>query len=116
MPSTLNESELPSWFAYPHQYLRLVEQGVVNLTPWHIIGGSEALSRLSGLQNRYPGRDLVPFAVRQDNDLVACWEKSAPERVFVIKDFASEGWESISDYNSFWDWFRRACEDMIDFG
>lgn len=115
MVSILEQHELPTWFTYPEEYLRLVEQNVIDLTPWHILDRDEAVRRMDGIRKRYAKRELVPFAIRQDNSWVACWEKSVPGRVLVINDFASEGWESVKEHNTFWEWFRSACEDMIGF-
>jgi len=47
---------------------------------------------MRGLQERYPGRMLVAFARREDNDDVACWEAGGGGKVIVIHDFASDGW------------------------
>jgi hypothetical protein len=115
MVTLLQQHELPGWLEYPVGYLRLVDQGVTNLTPWHLIDKPEVIERMLGLRKRFPRRDLFPFALRQDNDLVACWENNQPEKVVVIKDFASEGWENTKTHNSFWEWFRAACDDMISF-
>ncbi len=115
MITIVPNSELPSWLEYPEGYLRLVNQGVTDLTPWHIIGMERVVNRMSGLCSRFPNRNLFPFAIRQDNDLIACWEKTTPGKVVVIKDFATPGWEGFSAYDSFWHWFRAACNDMIDF-
>lgn len=46
---------------------------------------------------------------------MACWEKSNPNKIVIIHDFASEGWERVMDYNDFWEWFRTAIEEMIEF-
>jgi hypothetical protein len=70
---------------------------------------------LAGLTERYPTRKLIPFARRQDNDDIACWQVGANEEVFIIHDFASPGWEQHGQFASFYDWFRRAVEDLIEF-
>ena len=72
-----------------------------------------ALSWFRGLQERYPARELFPFAFRQDNDDVACWAKGMGERVFVIHDFASPGYEDVEEFNDVWSWFRVAVEETI---
>jgi len=111
----LDEAELPSQFAYPRQFRRAVELGITNLEPWYIIDGDSLRTTIAGLRERYPARRLVPFARRQDNDDIACWDLDADEKVFVIHDFASPGWEQRGIFASFWDWFRKAVEDMIEF-
>ncbi len=105
--------ELPEWFEYPNSFSRLVEQGLVHITPWHIMEADRALVHARGLAERYPSRELFPFAYRQDNDDVACWSKGTKERVFVIHDFASAGWEDEASFSDVWAWFRSAIDDTI---
>ena len=66
-----------------------------------------------GLAERYPSRELFPFAYRQDNDDVACWANGAGEKVFVIHDFASAGSEGEAEFDDVWAWFRSAIEETI---
>lgn len=106
---------LPSWVSDTGPFSRLLDQGLANLTPWHLMTDSEMTERVAGLKRRYPERELWPFARRQDRDDVACWEKGQPREVVVIHDFASAGYEQRQRYGSFWDWFRSAIEDMIEF-
>jgi hypothetical protein len=103
----------PDWVEYPRAYLRLVNQGLVQLTPWHILEGGSALERFKGLAARYPARVLFPFAYRQDNDDVACWEKGAGEKVLIVHDFASPGFEDEGTFGDVWSWFRAAVEETI---
>lgn len=107
--------ELPAWVVDAAGFHRLLVQGLLDLTPWHLMTESEMGERGVGLQRRYPERELWPFARRQDRDDVACWERSQPGAVIVIHDFASAGHEQRQRYSSFWDWFRAAIEDMIEF-
>lgn len=93
---------------------RLHEQGLLNLAPWHVMPRELALKRMRGLRQRY-ARKYVPFARRQDNDDLACFDPSVPDVVVVIHDFASEATEVRRQFPSFWDWFRMAIEDMITF-
>jgi hypothetical protein len=115
MEELLTAEMLPDGFEYPADFLRLVEQGITDLTPWHVLSGERLRLRRIGLLERYPGRDLVPFARRQDNDDLACWEGTDAGRVRTIHDFASPGWEERRGHTAFWDWFRAAIEDMIAF-
>ncbi|SHI74466.1 hypothetical protein SAMN02745181_0785 [Rubritalea squalenifaciens DSM 18772] len=73
----------------------------------------EALKKYKGLQDRYPCRQLFPFACRQDCDDVACWEREADEAVKIIHDFASPGWEDSGEYPDLWAWFRDAIDETI---
>jgi hypothetical protein len=111
----LGPDETPVGFVYPRQFLHILELGLVNLEPWYIVEGDELRRIVSGLRERYPDRGLVPFARRQDNDDVACWEGEQGEAVFTVHDFASPGWEQRARFDDFWAWFRRAVEDMIEF-
>lgn len=70
-----------------------------------------SLRQAEAMAKRYPGRVLFPFAYRQDCDDVACWEKGHGERVFIVHDFASPGWEQSEVYEHVWAWFRMAAEE-----
>ena len=99
---------------YPAGIERVIKQGLVELSPWHIMDRELAKQRLHGLRERYQ-KMYVPFAWRQDNDDIACLEVERPGRVVIVHDFASEGYERRQEFPSFWDWFRAAVEDMIAF-
>ena len=70
--------------------------------------------RFQGLRKQYPDRKLILFAIRQDNDDVACWDIEQGN-VAVVHDFASTGWERRAEFAGFYDWFRQAVEDFIAF-
>jgi hypothetical protein len=106
-------NQRPVWLEYPHSFCRLAEQGLVHLTPWHIMEAERAIVHARGLAERYPSRELFPFAYRQDNDDVACWSRGTGEKVFVIHDFASTGWEDEAAFDDVWAWFRSAIEETI---
>jgi hypothetical protein len=103
----------PSWLEYPHSFNRIVEQSLVHVTPWHILEAERALTQFRRLAERYPSRELFPFAYRQNNDDLACWSKGSGEKVFIIHDFASPGWENEAEFNDVWTWFRAAVEETI---
>lgn len=114
MADLLPKAELPDGFRYPPEIIRIIDLGLTNLEPWWIIQGDLLSDRASGLRQRYPNRRLVPFAVRQDNDDVACWDVDQGV-VAIIHDFASSGFEQrqvLADFNA---WFRVAVEDLINF-
>ncbi len=115
MERLLKEDELPDWFDYPHELLRIVNQEIIDLDPWIILQGDQLRTRFDGIKNRYPSRALVPFARREDNDDVACWDKDYPGKVVIIHDFASSGYEQKEEFENFWDWFRSAIEVMIEY-
>lgn len=110
-----NKSKLPNEFIYPESFLKVVRLNLINLDPWIIMNSDQVVSRMDGLKNRYPTRVLVPFARRIDNDDLACFEQLKGERVQVIHDFASTGFEQRKEFNVFWDWFKEAIDEMIEF-
>jgi hypothetical protein len=112
--NVLEPNDLDVKVKLPDGLVRIVEQNLVNLTPWHVMPRELAVKRLHGLRQRY-SRKYVPFARRQDNDDLACIDPEAPETVVVVHDFSSEGNELRQRFDSFWDWFRSAVEQMIDF-
>jgi hypothetical protein len=115
MDRLLSADEKPSWFVYPDEFNRTVELGLINLEPWSVLFGSELREKLQGLRIRYPERELVPFAQRQDNDDVVCWEKGDSNKVVLIHDYASPGYEQRRVFDDFWLWFKSAIDDMIYF-
>jgi len=106
----LPEDQRPNWLTYPRAFQRIVEQSLVDIAPWHIMEAQQAAARCEGLAKRYPSRMLFPFAFRQDNDDLACWSMGAGEKVFVIHDFASPGWENVATFEDVWSWFRSAVD------
>jgi len=115
MLKILEEPERPQWFQYPSSYLRAVNQNLVDLTPWYLMDAGKVLERMAGLKRRYPDRDLFPFARRDDNDDVACFERNGNESVVLIHDFASPGFEQRHVFPTFWEWFKYAVDEMILF-
>ena len=114
MAHLLRPDELPVGFSYPREFLRIVELGLLDLEPWRVLHGNLLRSRCTGLRRRYPERTLIPFAIRQDNDDVACWEVGSPG-VRVVHDFADPGWEDRASFPSFYAWLRAAIDDLIEF-
>ncbi|MFW7381992.1 MAG: hypothetical protein ACOH5I_24515 [Oligoflexus sp.] len=111
----LKKDRLPDWFEYPPEFLRIIDLRLMNLDPWHILEGDMLEDRFNGISERFSDKCYIPFAYRSDNDDVACWSKEGGnEKVLVIHDFASSGWEQVKTYNSFWSWFKQTIEDMIE--
>jgi hypothetical protein len=111
----LQESELPEGFTYPRALTRLVERQLTRLEPWWIFDASVARERMKGFTQRYPGKHLVPFAKREDNDDVACFDHESPGSVIVVHDFASDAWDRRRVFDDFYAWLRQAVNDMIEF-
>lgn len=102
-------------YPYPAAFYKLIELNLVNFDPWYLLDRELAFSLYKGLQNRYPSRNLVPFARRSDCDDFACFEIGKVSKVQLIHDFASPGWEQRREFEDFWDWVSHAIEDMIDY-
>jgi len=111
----LSKAELPSGFVYPDSFLKVIRLDLTNLEPWYIMTRTEAQMRIKGMQIRYPQSGLIPFARRGDNDDVACFQMDKGEEIQIIHDFASVGYEQRKTYATFWDWYRDAMEEMIQF-
>jgi hypothetical protein len=111
----LNKTELPDGFVYPEAFLRLIEQNLIDLSPWIIDSGNSLKLRHSGLKKRFPNHTIIPFARRLDNDDIACWLEGDNQTVFVIHDFATNALERKKKFISFWAWFKTAIDDMIDY-
>jgi hypothetical protein len=110
----LHPKDVASEVPFPPELERLASQNLISFEPWSVMPSEQARVRFEGLQSRYQ-RGYFPFARRQDNDDVACLDPTRPGAVIVVHDFASAGSEAKAVYETFWDWFRAAIEDMIEF-
>jgi hypothetical protein len=115
MPELLSSDDWPAGFSYPDLFLRIVDLGLTNLEPWLILEGDALRHRVHGMRERYPVRQLVPIAMRGDDDDVACWDVERPGKVVIIHDYAGVGFEYVGEFDNFADWFRAAIDDMIGF-
>lgn len=119
----IEETKLPESirrrFSLPKGYIIIHKLGLTNLQPWYFLNHQEAIEKYIGLSTRYPSNILLPFARRQDNDDVACFvvtnEKTSLEKILIIHDYASLGSEVDGEYDSFWEWFRIAVTELIEF-
>lgn len=115
MLQLINQNDLPEKFRYPDAIYKLIECGLTNFDVWYFLDSNSATIRLNGLRQRYPNRNLVPFARRGDCDDIACFEVGQGGKVYVIHDFASVGYEQREQFISIWDWLRYAVNIMIDY-
>ncbi|WP_373694084.1 hypothetical protein [Bacillus pseudomycoides] len=104
-----------SIYKYPESYEKLVELGLVNFDIWFLMEKEQATSIYNGMKKRYPNRNLIPFAKRVDNDDTACFEIGKGNKVQLIHDFTSEGFEQRKEFNDFWEWAESAINEMIDY-
>lgn len=100
-------------FEYPYQLQKIANLGLVDFDYWFIMDAELAETYTNGMNSRFPASRLVPFAKRCDCDDVACFELEKPGKIEIIHDFCSPGWEQRGEYDSFWDWFTEAIEEMI---
>jgi hypothetical protein len=101
----LADQDSPTWLTYPTGLVELVSAGRVKLTPWHICKVAAVRGLRARLAERL-GRDLVPFAHRQDREDLACFEKGRGLEVLIIHDNTDPGWENEGTYPSFSDWLQ----------
>lgn len=113
MPELLSVGDLPPGFEYPRLFLRVAEHGLLDLEPWHVLSGELLRLRARALASQYGRRTLVPFAYRQDNDDVACWESARTEFPVIVIDPSESPPLEIESFADFGHWFRRAIEDFI---
>ncbi len=117
-------SEKPSVIAeenritLPRGYYVTKGLNLVNLHPWHFVADEEFDYLFSGINKRILTRSVIPFARRVDSDDVACFIISDPEQqpgeVLVVHDFATPGFEVVIRQKDFWEWFRYAVNEMIE--
>jgi len=100
-------------FSFPKAFGKVVSLNLVDYDLWYLMGKNHILQRRTGLLSRYPNRNLVPFARRDDCDDIACFDIEHGEKVFIVHDFAASGWEHRKAYPDFWCWFKDAVQDMI---
>ena len=108
----LPESELPDGFLYPSRVKSLVHDQSLDVGEfWQLLTGQWLKVRHSGLKERFPNRNLVPFARRLDSDDIACWDMDDSQRVCIVHDFCAPGWERRETYGSFDQWHAEASAE-----
>jgi hypothetical protein len=100
-------------FEYPYQLKKIAELDLVDFDYWFVMDADLAEAYTLQIKKDFPARNLIPFAKRCDCDDVAYFELEKPDKVEIIHDFCTAGWEQRYEYDSFWDWFREAIEEMI---
>lgn len=111
----LDSKHRPSWLEYPKALVDLVEAGEVHFVPWHILEVEYVVPEVSALAWRY-GRKLVPFAYRQNNDDLACFECSFGDQVKIVHNHATKGWEDEASYPNFSEWLKAVEAEMEEWG
>lgn len=111
----IDRRDLPEWFEYPRQFLRIYEQGLLDFDPWWILEGDLLRDTYYRLKKVYKSRFVVPFARTGASDDIACWEKGKGDAVVIVHFGATSGWESGPEYPDFWSFFRRMIDDTIEY-
>jgi hypothetical protein len=108
----LTADELPDWFTYPKEAVKLVEKNILDLQPWEIVTGD----RLRGFYNspQIKKLNLVPFALRTDTDDFVGWSRKHQGQL-VRYDWLSLGFPPDQIYVDVWEWFRSAINEFIAF-
>ena len=101
-------------FDYPMGYETIVDLNLVDFEYWYFIPDSQLDNRYNGMNERYPNRKYIPFARRDDNDDIACFEEGKGEKVFIVHDFADEGYEQRKTYDNIWHWMKAAIDELIE--
>jgi hypothetical protein len=98
------------------KYQKILERGLINFRPWKFLSLEKSSDYSLDLSLRYPKRKLIPFAIRTDCDDVACWDLSKNnDKIYIIHDFASEGWEEQQVFENFDECFLLIINDMFSF-
>lgn len=100
-------------YQYPEAYQKLIELNLVDFDIWYFIESEQATRRYYDLKARFPKRQLIPFARRDDNDDIACFEIGQANKVQLIHDFTTEGFEQRGEFQDVWDWLTYAINEMI---
>jgi hypothetical protein len=95
----------PGWLTYPPAMIELVRSARMPLIPWHFVTAWSALQRYQRFQSHLR-RHLIPFALRQDREDLACFEMGKADQVFIIHDNTDPGWEDEGYFADFADWLR----------
>lgn len=101
-------------YNYPQGYIKLKELHLIDFEYWYFIPDNQVDKRFMGMKERFPNRKYIPFARRDDCDDIACFESGKGETVFIIHDYASDGYEERKRYNDIWEWVRDAIDELIN--
>jgi hypothetical protein len=104
----------------PVAYSWMVDHGLVryspgsSLEPWYFLSIDEVFEA----RDKWPQRqeDLIVFARRQDNDLLACFRLDSDRvvEVVVINGWTSDGYDFLSTYSTLWEWFKSVVDDIAE--
>jgi len=108
-------------FKFPEKFLEVMYASAVPYPrPWSYILEFPDYARFwfRQAQTQYVDRCIVPFAIRDDNDDVACFDgndHSGDPKVHIVHFFASAGWEDRGSYDNFEAWQKMAKQESIEY-
>jgi hypothetical protein len=108
------QDELPAWFTYPPEYRWMIEHGVVIFPPWDFMPHSRMLNLMKLYSRLFRKDTFVPFSEQYAQPIVAFWERDHPGEVFNYYWEDYREYPRCSDATSFWEWFRTAADDMLE--
>jgi len=103
----------------PDGYSRVLQRDMSHIDPWRFIEDVDELNAIyDTMRELYTDSIYLPFARRLDNDDVACViienNRASRGRIGIVHLYASDGYELDQIFDTFWDWFRTAVNDMVD--
>lgn len=117
----LFSDKLPNGFKFPNSFIDFITNGKsVDLMPWWFFHTREGTFDwwLEDIRNQYPARKLVPFAMVNYSDDVACFDASQPTDnpiVFYVHAFADPGWEDRGSVANFDEWLTLAIQEAKEY-
>lgn len=110
---------LPAEFEWPEAFVSHLSQNPVPYhEPWYFLAEfpKNADYWLAQVRAQFPERALVPFAKRETDDDVACFDVNASgeARVHIVHMFASPGWEHRGSYADFDAWLTAAKAESAE--
>ena len=90
------------------------EDAMSSIAPWEMLDEAQIALQTARLQNRLPGRTLIPIARRLDTDAVACFDKGpdgTSKAVLVVTDLDGPTLPVETHYPGFSAWFDTALAD-----
>ena len=110
----MNDTKMLLNYDYPEGYKKLKDLNLIDFEYWYFIPEYQLKNRFIGMSQRYPSRKYIPFARRDDCDDIACFEYGKGNTVFIIHDYASDGFEERKSYSNIWEWFKDAIDELIN--
>lgn len=90
------------------------EDATDSIAPWEMLDEAQIAAQTARLQDRLPGRTLIPMARRADTDAVACFDKGpggTGKTVLVVTGLDGPSSPAEAHYPGFSAWFDAALAD-----